>query len=377
MSAALGDPEVLIDLAALELDVQMLDVAERALLAQHYASVEAWRVVLELCRARPGQPVTRGLRLLEARARFGLGDRDAGSQLVEEILVEQPQHGLALSQKAQFLAKTGQVQAARAVLRDLIEATPDFPGALTTLAQSLLPGPPYREVLNVLHQQLRPETYLEIGVEHGTTLQLARYSEVIVGVDPVERTVAHRLPTGARLYHQTSDAFFAEHTREDVLGARRVDLAFIDGMHWFEFVLRDFENVERWCHADSLLVLHDCLPVAPVAALRERRSSFWVGDCWKAVDHLRRERRDLKISIVPCYPSGLVMIENVAPHRLSPRTPERSSFAADLAQEPYPDATGQWPLHLPLIENSERGLSKWLAQSSAFARARARAWASQ
>jgi predicted O-methyltransferase YrrM len=232
-------------------------------------------------------------------------------------------------------------------------------------------------VLQLLHQRLCPETYLEIGVEHGATLQLARNSDVVVGVDPVERPIAHRLPAGARLFHQTSDAFFAEHTRQAVLGDRRVDLAFIDGMHWFEFVLRDFENVERWCHPHSLLVLHDCLPVAKVAALRERRSSFWVGDCWKAVDHLRRHRRDLKISIVPCYPSGLVMIENVDPRRTSTSTVEPSAFESDLAQEPYPDVTGQWPPHLPMIENSERGLSQWLAQSVAFARARARAGASQ
>ena len=44
----------------------------------------------------------------------------------------------------------------------------------------------------------------------------------------------------------TSDDFFASHDLAQVLGGRPVDLAYIDGMHQFEFALRDFMNLERY-----------------------------------------------------------------------------------------------------------------------------------
>ena len=63
----------------------------------------------------------------------------------------------------------------------------------------------------------------------------------------------------AFFFQMTSDAFFADHDLA-LFFPRGVDLAFIDGMHRFEFLLRDFINTERRCHARSIVLLHDCLP---------------------------------------------------------------------------------------------------------------------
>ena len=41
------------------------------------------------------------------------------------------------------------------------------------LAQLALPGPNYLHALAAIHRQLKPRTYLEIGVANGATLELA------------------------------------------------------------------------------------------------------------------------------------------------------------------------------------------------------------
>ena len=55
-------------------------------------------------------------------------------------------------------------------------------------------------------------------------------------------------------------------------GGTRLDLVFVDGMHLFEFALRDFMNVER--HADwwSVIVFDDILPRDVDEAARERHT---------------------------------------------------------------------------------------------------------
>jgi hypothetical protein len=251
---------------------------------------------------------------------------------------------------------------ATAVLRTLVSRQPDFPGALQALATLMFPGPPYREVLRRIHDILRPRTYLEIGVEHGTTLALAVHSQQVVGIDPVPRPPTRELPPTARLFHTTSDAFFAQHAREQVFGADVVELAFIDGMHWFEYALRDFCNVERWCAPTSTVILHDCLPVAGIAASRERQTTFWVGDTWKALECLLHERPDLHISIVPCHPSGLVVVQHLDPESsvLSTRLEALSAHYLPLA---YPYEPGVLPGHYPIVPNTEAHLARALGVS--------------
>ena len=361
-----GASEEPLPLGAPELDVyaQTLDDTECVLLAQQYIASGALRAALELCRSRGTRASrSRGLVLCEARACFGLGERDAALLLLDGLLATQPSDVLASFYKAQLLAQSGQGETAKRALTDLIRKTPDFPGALPALAQLSFPGPSYREVLRFLHEQLRPQCYLEIGVEHGSTLQLAIHSEVVLGVDPVPRPIPHRLPAATRLFHMTSDAFFATHTRSSLLAERHLDLAFVDGMHWFDFVLRDFHNVERWSKPGSMVVLHDCLPVAEVAAARERQTTFWVGDAWKALDGLLKHRPDLHVSVVPCYPSGLVIIQHLDPR--SETLPRRAAaFYEEYLAKAYPHAPSDWPHQYRMIENSEQGLSQLLAATA-------------
>ena len=335
-----------------------LDDVERALLAQLHFAVGSWQEGLELC--SPVAADARGLLLVAARARFGLGDRQGALNVVEQLLERHPHHSLGLYHKAQFLAQSGRPGDAVVALFELITHAPDFPGALQTLATLRFPGPSYRDILRRLHEVLRPRTYLEIGVEHGTTLKLAAHSEQAVGVDPTPQPGARDLPANTRLFRATSDDFFRAHGRADVFGTAPVDLAFIDGMHLFEYALRDFANVEKWCGPRSTVVLHDCLPVAKVAASRERQTKFWVGDTWKALECLLAERRDLQISVIPCQPSGLVLIHRLDPHdaSLEARLP---ALCATYAALEYTYEAGSIPRHYPLVPNREPHLSQLMA----------------
>jgi tetratricopeptide (TPR) repeat protein len=346
------------DRGALEALRESLDPVERALLAQLHFASGGWAEGLALAR-RAGAADARGLALLEARGRFGLGERSEAIEMLERQVAERPDDTLGLYYLAQFLGQSARPREAARALTRLVERAADFPGALQGLAALVFPGPSYREILKRLQDTLRPRVYLEIGVEHGTTLALAVHSERALGIDPVPRAPARALPASAELFHMTSDAFFASRRREDVLGARRVDLAFIDGMHWFDYALRDFCNVESWCGPGSVVVLHDCLPVHGRAATRVRETTFWVGDTWKALECLLKERTDLRISVIPCSPSGLVVIDNL--DGSSPLRGRVDALIAEYLPMQYVREPGSLPAHYPLIDNDERALGPWLA----------------
>jgi hypothetical protein len=168
----------------------------------------------------------------------------------------------------------------------------------------------YYRTLRRLHEVLAPETYLEIGIRKGDSLALATTATVAIGIDP-KPMLSKPTASNAKIFAFTSDEFFATHDVRAELGGRDLDLVFIDGMHLFEFVLRDFANLERWASPNTVVVLHDCLPVDEVSASRERTTSLWTGDVWKVVPVLRRFRPDLSLSIIDVSPSGLVVVEGL------------------------------------------------------------------
>jgi hypothetical protein len=97
------------------------------------------------------------------------------------------------------------------------------------------------------------------------------------------------------------------------LGGLPVDMAFIDGMHHFEFALRDFINIERLCTPDSVILIHDCYPLNRVTAGRERKTVFWSGDIWRLLLLLRKHRPDLEVRTIGASPTGLAMITRLDP----------------------------------------------------------------
>jgi hypothetical protein len=176
----------------------------------------------------------------------------------------------------------------------------------------------------------------------------------------------HPLPPGTQLFHEESDAFFAQHPRASLLGARRVDLGFIDGMHRFENALRDFINVEAWTHAGGTILLHDCLPIHPRPASRERSTKFWVGDTWKVVLALAHARPDLRIRTLLCPPSGLVVVRRLNPgsNTLGERFDE---LCARFAEREWEHEPGQFPAEFAAVSNDARGFNEALGGALAVA----------
>lgn len=161
------------------------------------------------------------------------------------------------------------------------------------------------DLLRGLHELLTPRTYLEIGVNEGSSLTLSRTKSI--GVDP-EFTVRNPLRCDLDLVKATSDDFFGRPDALAHFGGVPVDLAFIDGMHLSEFAVRDFINVEQHLAPTGVTVFDDILPRNPLEAARVRRTGAWAGDVYKAVEILTRTRPDLAVILINTWPTGTAIV---------------------------------------------------------------------
>ncbi|MFT6285969.1 MAG: putative O-methyltransferase YrrM [Halieaceae bacterium] len=183
---------------------------------------------------------------------------------------------------------------------------------ISALAQSLMPGKGYKYLLKRIHQEYQPKGYLEIGVSKGKSMALANAETHVVGIDPAFQIDAE-ISAQARLFPIPSDDFFARYNLFDELRYEQLDIVFIDGLHLFEQVLKDFVNVERYANKNTVVLIHDCFPVSELTAERNRSTNFWTGDVWKIIPCLHRERPDLNVNVIPCRPSGLGIITGLNP----------------------------------------------------------------
>ena len=84
-------------------------------------------------------------------------------------------------------------------------------------------------------------------------------------------------------------------------------------MHHFEFALRDFANVERYCTSESTILIHDCYPLDRETARRDGSPPFWSGDIWRLIVLLKKYRPDLAIHTIGTPPTGLAVVRNLDP----------------------------------------------------------------
>jgi hypothetical protein len=187
------------------------------------------------------------------------------------------------------------------------------------------------EFLAEIHRRHRPRNYLEIGVSDGKSLALSRVPSV--AIDP-DFHVTRSIRCDVHLVRATSDDFFARPDalhhlhggRNPIRNLRRgrpllghwlgepvLDLAFIDGMHLFEYVLRDFIYVERVSGPASVIVLDDIYPRSIIEAARHRETRGWTGDVFKIVEVLRRHRPDLVVLPMNTAPTGVLVVLGADP----------------------------------------------------------------
>jgi hypothetical protein len=213
---------------------------------------------------------------------------------------------------AQAEWRAGRPAEAAAACRALLALAPNYWSAHSLLASIELPGERYFQVLERVHAHLRPRTYLEIGVQRGESIRFAGPATRAIGVDP-QPGIAFPLGPNVSVVAATSDEFFARHDVRAELGGLPVDLAFIDGMHHFEFALRDFMNIEALCAPGSTILVHDVRPLDERTAARERTTEFWSGDVWRLVLLLRKHRPDLLVRTIAAPPTGLALVRNLDP----------------------------------------------------------------
>lgn len=187
------------------------------------------------------------------------------------------------------------------------------------------------EFLRELHKVSANRNYLEIGVNDGRSLTLSRVPSI--AIDPAFKVVSE-IKCDVHLVKATSDDFFARTNplghlkggRHPLRNLRRgrspigywrrttLDLSFIDGMHLFEYALRDFINVEKHSDWGSVIVLDDMLPRSIDEAARDRHTNAWTGDVYKMIEVLNRFRPDLVTVLVDTQPTGQLIVFGADPN---------------------------------------------------------------
>jgi hypothetical protein len=208
-----------------------------------------------------------------------------------------------------------------------------------------LDGPSYLNVLARLHEQLRPRTYLEVGAWKGASLRLSSCASLAVDLDfQLEEGVVGRKPLLA-LHQSTSDSFFQHYDPTDILGGR-VDFAFIDALHIFENVLRDFMGTERSCRPEAAIAIDDVCPLdffmaratlVPDRPQPTKHEGAWTGDVWKIVPVLREYRPDIELVCLDARPAGLAVCTRLNPedHTLRDKYDEIIDRWRDVKLEEY------------------------------------------
>ena len=168
----------------------------------------------------------------------------------------------------------------------------------------------YLSFLSELHKRVAPQCYLEIGVRNGRSLALSSCRSV--GIDPAYQ-ITSELDADVRLFRTTSDEYFTRSEPLEPTSGQPFDLAFIDGMHLFEFALRDFINTERHSRRSSVVVFDDMLPRTVDQAARERHTNAWTGDVYSIVEVLRRYRPEVATILVDTDPTGLLVVVGLDP----------------------------------------------------------------
>jgi tetratricopeptide (TPR) repeat protein len=249
-----------------------------------------------------------------AAAASRAGDHRMTLDLLTNLLRSQPDNNDLQLRAAVSEYNLGDAEGAARRCEEAIARSGDRdPSVLLGLLVGLrMPGSSRHELLAAIHNWLRPQTYVEIGVAEGNSLLLATPGTRAIGVDPAP-AITRPLPPSTTVYAEKSDDFFANRDVRGLLAGLPIALAFIDGMHLFEYALRDFMNLERHCTPGSTILFDDCLPADRRSAGRDRTTDFWTGDVWRVIPALKKYRPDLRIHTVAAAPTGLCVVRGLDP----------------------------------------------------------------
>ena len=98
----------------------------------------------------------------------------------------------------------------------------------------------YRKFLSELHIFCQPKSYLEIGTRNGDSMKDVNCDSILI--DPkfnIKQNVFTTTRKSSLFFQVTSDYFFNNYNPEHFV-KYPIDMFFLDGMHRFEYLLRDF-----------------------------------------------------------------------------------------------------------------------------------------
>ena len=168
----------------------------------------------------------------------------------------------------------------------------------------------YIDFLTEVHRRHRPGAYLEIGVASGKSLRLAECRAV--GIDPAFAITAP-LDNDVAVFRTTSDEYFNRPDPLQATGGQPFELSFIDGLHLFEFALRDLINAERTSSPHGVIIIDDMFPRTVDEAARVRHTDAWTGDVFWIIDVLAKYRPGLTVVGVDTRPTGLLLVFGLDP----------------------------------------------------------------
>lgn len=168
----------------------------------------------------------------------------------------------------------------------------------------------YLKILKEIHNTFEDQnyTYLEIGTNQGNSVKQSKGKTICIDPNFSINCNIINDKKQLHLFQETSDSFF-ENIAKDFINLQSIDYSFIDGLHHAKQVIKDFYYVEKYCHKNSIIVLHDILPRTFETSLAERKTVMWTGDVWKAAKILMELRSDFENIIVDAPPSGLLIFK--------------------------------------------------------------------
>lgn len=161
-------------------------------------------------------------------------------------------------------------------------------------------------IIQLLMKKKKLNNYLEIGVFNGHIFFRIK-SDFKIAVDPEFRFDTLRKAGKIllnpynlynRYYPKPSDDFFRDDAPA-LLANKTIDISLIDGMHEYDYALRDIENTVEYLSDNGVIIVHDCNPLTAESACSFAEwsardfSGTWNGDVWKALLHIRSQRKDL------------------------------------------------------------------------------------
>lgn len=140
------------------------------------------------------------------------------------------------------------------------------------------------DLINLAIRKTDAKTYLEIGCDKNKIFRNIHVAHK-VGVDPA-RGGTHRM---------TSDDFFKQNKE-------KFDVIFIDGLHYYDQVKKDFENSLDCLNDNGFIILHDMMPTTSeeaVVPIPKIMPYTWVGDVWRlAFDLAANENIIFKLVLI-------------------------------------------------------------------------------